>query len=483
MLKYFPVLGAFESPRSFLCAALYALVVAAAGLAACEIPRQLVTATRRTGDGTFVLFLNGPSTTPFSMTVELAAIEATRADGTRHPVLSQPKQIDSLAVVERQILLAETFLPPGRYRELRMRIPKARVKRADKAIDLVVPPEGFTFNLDFEIRAGEATPLFMSWSVEQSIEQEVFLRPAFAFRGRYTELRGVLAYVTNEESNTVTVIDRSSDRVIDVLEVGVRPKGIVVSPDSSRAYVVNSGSNNLTVLDVKNNRVFHTVNLEIAANPSDVAIHPSGRTLYVANTALNSVSVIDAASFQLIEMIAVGQRPVALATDLNGTRLLVANMGSNTVSVIDTGRNRVAATIPVELQPIAVSFDPNGSRAFISHLRSPRIAVISLSNLRVEGRVNTGPAAALLPDALSRRLFVGVLNQNRLALFDVNIDAELSSVGVGKEPNRIALDADRGKLYVVNRGSDSITVVDRDTRNVRTEIPTSKRPYGIIVIR
>lgn len=482
MLKYFFTPGELESRRPLFCAVLCGFIIMA-GLAACEIPRTIVTATRKTGHGTLVLFLNGPSTTPFSMTLELAAIEATRQDGARHPILTRPKAIDSLAVVERQILLAETSLPPGRYREIHIAIPKARVKRADKAIDLLARPEGFAYKLDFEIRAGEATPLFMSWSVEQSIEQEVFLRPAFAFRGRSAELRGVLAYVTNEDSNNVTVIDRSSDRVIDVLEVGIRPKGIVVSPDSSRAYVVNSGSSNLTVLDVKNNRVFHTVNLEIAASPSDIAIHPSGRTLYVANTALNSVSVIDAASFQLIELIAVGQRPVALATDPGGARLLVANMGSNTVSVIDTGRNRVATTVPVEVQPVSVTVDPNGSRAFVSHLRSPRMAVISLSTLRVEGRVTTGAVTAALPDGISRRVFVSVVDQNRLAFFDPNIDAELASVEVGREPNRLALDVDRAKVYVVNRGSDSVTVVDRDTRRVRAEIPTTKRPFGIVVIR
>lgn len=466
--------------RHVLRATCYVLFLA---LMACNVPQAIVTATRKTGEGTFVLFLNGPSKTPFSMTLELATVEVVRADGISHPILNQSRSLDSLNLVERQIVLSETFLPEGRYREIRVRIPKAQIRRDGQAIDLAVPPEGFTFNTDFEIKAGEATPLFMSWNVEESIEREVFLRPAFAFNGRDKELRAVLAYVTNEGSNTVTVIDRSMDRVIDVIEVGIRPKGIVISPDASRAFIVNSGSNNLTILDVKNNQVLHTANLEIGANPSELAIHPDGRTLYVANTALNSVSVIDATSFQTIELIPVGQRPIDLAVDPTGARVLVANMGANTLSIIDTNSNRVVTTIPVEFQPISVSFDANGTRAFVCHLRSPRMIVLALSGLRTEGRVNTGPATAVLPDGISRRVFVAQVTGNRLGLFDPTIDAELASVPVGKEPNRLALDVDREKVYVVNRGSDSVTVVDRNTRLVRTEIPTSKRPFGIAIAR
>jgi YVTN family beta-propeller protein len=239
----------------------------------------------------------------------------------------------------------------------------------------------------------------------------------------------------------------------------------------------------LTIIDVRTNAVLHRVNLEIGANPSDIAIHPNGRTLYIANTALNSVSVIDALSFHTIEVIPVGQQPLGLAVDTNGTKVLVANSGANTVSVIDTGSNRVLTTIPVEFQPISVAIEPTGARAFVSHLRSPRMSTISLSSLRIETRVNTGPAAAVLSDGTNRRVFVGLLNQNRVGLFDATIDAELATAPVGQEPNRIALDVDRGKIYVVNRGSDNVSVLDRNTLRPRTEIPAGKRPYGIATIR
>ncbi|MBI4522602.1 MAG: beta-propeller fold lactonase family protein [Deltaproteobacteria bacterium] len=417
------------------------------------------------------------------MTIELASMEAIRQDGTSYPIVPRLKSIESLNIVDRQILLAETFLPPGKYREFRIRIPKARLIRGSETVDLAVPPDGFSLGVDLEMSAGETTPLFMSWNVEESIERQVFFRPAFAFIGRTKEPRGVLAYVTNEDSNSVTIIDRSIDRVIDVIEVGVRPKGIVVSPDSSRAFIVNSGSHSLTILDLRDQKILHTANLEIGANPSDVAIHPEGRTLYIANTALNSVSVVDSASFQTIDLIPVGQRPASLALDPGGTTLLVANSGDNTVSVIDTRRNRISTTVPVEFQPVWVAVDSSGTRALVAHLRSLRLVMISLSSLQVERKVNVGIAAAAVPDGNSPRVFIALPTQNRLSYFDLNIDGEIGSVTVGREPSSLALDRDRGKVYVVDRGSDSITVVERDTRRKRTEIPTGKRPYDIAIVR
>ncbi len=452
-------------------------------LLACAVPQARVAPARPSGYGTFDLFLNGPSRTPFSLTMTFSSIEAAREDGTSYPVLERTQEIDSLKVVERQILLSEAFLPPGRYRELRVHIARSQVNRSGQVADLSVRPEGYSVNVDFEIKANEATPLFMHWNVADSIERDVFLRPALAFTGRDKELRSVLAYITNENSNTVTVIDRSLDRVIDVLETGSRPRGIVASPDLSKVFVVNSDSNTLTIIDVRTNTVLHRVNLESGANPSDIAIHPNGRTLYIANTALNSVSVMDATSFHTIELVPVDKQPLGLAVDPNGTKVLVANSGANTVSVIDTGTNKVTTTIAVEFQPISVAMDPGGARAFVSHLRSTRMAVISLSSLRIETRVNTGPAAAVLPDVTFRRVFVGLLNQNRLGLFDAAIDAQLATGPVGQEPNRIGLDADRGKLYVVNRGSDNVSVLDKNTLRPRTEIPAGKRPYGIATIR
>jgi YVTN family beta-propeller protein len=73
--------------------------------------------------------------------------------------------------------------------------------------------------------------------------------------------------------------------------------------------------------------------------------------------------------------------------------------------------------------------------------------------------------------------------QNRVTVFDTALNVEIGGFSVGRSPNRIALDPDRDKLYVVNREGNSVTVVDRLSRRVEKTIPVGKRPYAIAIIR
>src|SRR5215204_6118320 len=74
---------------------------------------------------------------------------------------------------------------------------------------------------------------------------------------------GPRAYVTNERDGTVTVIDISTDRVVNTINVGARPRGIRTSPDGRTIYVALSFSsqqtpgtiNKIAAIDTDTNRV------------------------------------------------------------------------------------------------------------------------------------------------------------------------------------------------------------------------------------
>jgi YVTN family beta-propeller protein len=264
----------------------------------------------------------------------------------------------------------------------------------------------------------------------------------------------------------------------------------VVEPDTRRAFVLNGGGDTVTVIDVNTHRAIHTFNLEIRSQAQELAISPQGQQgqalLYVANTALNSVSVLDTASFGVTATVPVGIAPVSVAVDPRATRVLVANQGSNNLSVIDTFTNRVVTTVSVESGPVHVAVDsnPNVGRAFVASPSSAFISVLAVSTGQVLRRLSVGPGVvASIPDSIPNRLFLVKGLQNRVAVFDVNLNVEIGGFSVGRGPYRIALDPDRDKLYVVNRGGDSITVADRLSRRVEATIPVGKRPTAIAIIR
>ncbi|MET8642634.1 hypothetical protein [Streptomyces sp. NPDC004675] len=78
------------------------------------------------------------------------------------------------------------------------------------------------------------------------------------------------AYVTNQGSNTVSVIDTVTNTVTATVPVGGRPFGVAVTPDGTHVYVPNSTSNDVSVIDTTSNTVTATV--PAGLGPSGVAI-------------------------------------------------------------------------------------------------------------------------------------------------------------------------------------------------------------------
>ena len=63
------------------------------------------------------------------------------------------------------------------------------------------------------------------------------------------------AYVPNEKSGTISIIDIATDTVTGVIPAGKRPRGIAISPDGKFIYVSDQPSNGIHVIDVAARRL------------------------------------------------------------------------------------------------------------------------------------------------------------------------------------------------------------------------------------
>ena len=67
------------------------------------------------------------------------------------------------------------------------------------------------------------------------------------------------AYITNEGSATVSVIDTATQTVVATVPVGSLPCGVAVTPDGALVYVANAGGDTVSVIDTATNTVVATV--------------------------------------------------------------------------------------------------------------------------------------------------------------------------------------------------------------------------------
>jgi YVTN family beta-propeller protein len=138
------------------------------------------------------------------------------------------------------------------------------------------------------------------------------------------------------------------------------------------AYITNLESNNVSVIDTATNTV--TATIAVGAGPLGVAVSPDGSKVYITNDNDNpgTVSVIDTATNTVTATIPVGVAPVGVAVSLDGSMVYVANFGSGTVSVITTATNTVIATIPIGPSPEGLAVTPDGSKVYVTQNNNPR---------------------------------------------------------------------------------------------------------------
>ena len=67
------------------------------------------------------------------------------------------------------------------------------------------------------------------------------------------------AYISNQNSNNVSVINTATNTVTATVTVGTNPLGVAVSPDGTRAYVTNFGANTVSVINTATNTVTATI--------------------------------------------------------------------------------------------------------------------------------------------------------------------------------------------------------------------------------
>ena len=129
-----------------------------------------------------------------------------------------------------------------------------------------------------------------------------------------------LLVVVNNLNDSVTVINVAGDANTKVAEipVGDEPRTVAIMPDKQRAYVTNQASATVSVIDLAANQ--KTQDIPVGVEPYGVALTPDGSRAYVANSASNTVSVIDTASNTVVATIKIpGIQPRGIAiTNNNG---------------------------------------------------------------------------------------------------------------------------------------------------------------------
>jgi len=146
-------------------------------------------------------------------------------------------------------------------------------------------------------------------------------------------LNDTIAYVTNFNLNTVSVVNVISREVTDTIQVGIASEGVAVVGD--KVYVTNTawdssagtyGQGTVSLIEPATNSVVKVIN--VGTNPQDLALDADGELNVVCSGDYwlipGKIYVINTVSDLVVDSIAIGGAPTAIAISPRGVAYLAA---------------------------------------------------------------------------------------------------------------------------------------------------------------
>jgi YVTN family beta-propeller protein len=252
---------------------------------------------------------------------------------------------------------------------------------------------------------------------------------------------GKRAYVTNDNDNTVTVVDLATlaTTATFALPTIKRADGCTTSPDSRKLYVTGMESENFVVLAADSGKVLK--DLPVKDEPRRVAFSPDGKVYYVSAEESENIMVFDAATDSpLGSLKSGGHGPRTMMFLPDKSTMLATNVDDDTLSFIKPATKEVTLTIGAGGSPQRLALSPDGQSAYVMSVLEHKISVVDLKGPHIRARkfVTVGEAPWGMVGSDDRSLlFVGSSKENTITVYDGATLEKGASVSV-KRPMGLA---------------------------------------------
>ena len=282
-------------------------------------------------------------------------------------------------------------------------------------------------------------------ALQQQLPVPSGFTPVYVVGGKNATRLYSLAQSTSGAAGIAQAIETSAGNSISsTITVGRNPVYGVMTVDTRRAFVMNQGDNTVSVINTQTN------GLDTRINSIPVGTRPVW-----ADTAagLDELVVLNQGT---------GTTPGSLSVitiPLCSSAALPTNPNCDPTNPVDAATfGQVVATVPVGINPIMVSVLGDYSRAYVANAGDPTLPCAS-DGVAVAGKFTT--------------CTISVVN--------LTSNTVTATVPISGHPAWIATAASQpaGKVYVVCKDSQVMTVIKTDTDRVWTTIPL--QGYGVSV--
>lgn len=231
---------------------------------------------------------------------------------------------------------------------------------------------------------------------------------------------------------------------------------------------------------------------------SDPGPRSDPEILLVASTKANTVTLLDAAEGTHQLTLRLGGGPGDMAISPDGTLAVVAMPGhevaGDSIGVIDLAHQSLLRTIKLEgpspglgegtqayWRPRGMAFLPDGDTVLVVSEIAGALLIVSLERAEIIAATSTGgsqPQQVVL-SADGRFVFVSNKGSGTIGVINLSRRRLEKTIDVGGGPSAMALSPDNQELWVANSGSNSISLVQVESQSVLVEFPCGSLPSAL----
>lgn len=307
------------------------------------------------------------------------------------------------------------------------------------------------------------------------------------------EAEGEVRVYVADRYEGVFQLDPDTLEVVDRIEVGLRPHGLLPSPDGGLLYVTLETTNELLKIDVATHEVL--ARAEVGPVPNEPTITLDGRYVFVPQRGGDHCDVVDTETMTVVKSLPVGEEEHNAYTCADGDHVYVTSMGDELIAVIDPEALEITRKVPMGgiPRPVALTEDESVAYVALSGLLGFVVWDLRTDEIvdRVEIPVPPGTPPPLLdtythgllltPD--ERELWTASYAIDAVHAFTVPDLEPLAEITVGQGPHWFALHPSGEPLYVSVERDGAVAAIHRGLRSLMRKAPAGQAPTRIVAFR
>lgn len=291
-------------------------------------------------------------------------------------------------------------------------------------------------------------------------------------------------YVPNSKSNSVSIIDPKTYKVVRTFPVGREPQHVIPSWDLKKLWVAQDLQDQMTLIDPATGQKGETIHVE---DPYNVYYTPDGKYSIICAERERRLDFRDAQTMKVVKRVKVpcdGVNHIDFSID--GRYLLATCEFSGELLKVDVAAQEVLGTLKLTPKgmPQDIKLSPDGKIFYVANMEANGVHVVDGDNFKAISFIPTGKGAhGLYVSRDSKYLYVANRGEGSVTLINFNtreIAAKWQIPG-GGSPDMGGVSADGKVLWLSGRYDSVVYAFDTTDGHLLAKIRVGKGPHGLCV--